>query len=356
MIDPLALMKLRETGRCFFHLPEEIFDLDYPGHYFRRIKSVSITLPCVAGPYTTISCTLRLLKNSIRINTANGDNGYPRNTDDQGVPADDNRFIENNIPVKSIAASNAQNDSGVFELSFRDDRYLPFEGAGTISEWSLELFSDLPSNNPDPSAPDFGKPLRQFDYSTISDAIVHVKYTAREDAGVFKNGAVKHLRDYLSKDETVPLLRLFSLRQEFPNQWHRFLNPTNPMDGNVFELDMLPSLFPLMDSGKALKINTIWLLARCMNKGDYSVDITIQLPEAPPESHAITLISTNQYGGLHFSEDDVEALGIEVVPAGTPSKWQLRMTRPGGENLEEDPVKKVMEIEDLFLILGYEWN
>ena len=145
LLDPLALVKLRETGRCFFRLPEEIFDLDYPGHYFRRIKSVSLTLPCVVGPYTTISCTLRLLKNSIRINTANGDNGYPRNTDDQGLPADDDRFVENNIPVKAIAASNAQNDSGVFELSFRDERYLPFEGAGAVSEWSLELFSDLPS-------------------------------------------------------------------------------------------------------------------------------------------------------------------------------------------------------------------
>lgn len=38
LLDPLALVKLRETGRCFFRLPEEIFDLDYPGHYFRRIN------------------------------------------------------------------------------------------------------------------------------------------------------------------------------------------------------------------------------------------------------------------------------------------------------------------------------
>src|SRR5213078_2235138 len=115
--DPLAIVMLRETGRCTVELPEEIFDLDYPGHYFRRIKSVSLTLPCVTGPYTTISCTLRLLKNSGRISTASGDNGYPRNADDQGRPADDERFVENNIPVKAIAASGAQNDSGVFELA-----------------------------------------------------------------------------------------------------------------------------------------------------------------------------------------------------------------------------------------------
>jgi len=349
LLDPLVLIKLRETGRCFFKLPEEIFDLDFPGHYFRRIKSVSLTLPCIVGPYTTISCTLRLLKNSIRVNTANGDNGYPRNTDDQDLPASDDRFVENNIPVKAIAASNAQNDSGVFELSFRDERYLPFEGAGAISEWSLELFSDLPSNNPDPGNPDFGKPLRQFDYSTISDAILHVKYTAREDAGMFKNGAVAHLRNYFSQDGATHLLRMFSLRQEFPNQWHSFLRPANPADGNIFEFEMTPNLFPALNQGKTLKINTIWLMARCMDPGDYGIAMKPPLPTG-----AITLARVNQYGDLHFSQQDV--VGIEVVPADPPVKWQFKMTRPGGGNLQEDPVKKIVEVEDVILVLGYEWK
>lgn len=349
LLDPLALIKLRETGRCFINLPEEIFDLDYPGHYFRRIKSVSLTLPCVVGPYTTISCTLRLLKNSIRINTKNGDNGYPRNTDDQGLAADDDRFIENNIPVKAIAASNAQNDSGVFELSFRDERYLPFEGAGAISQWSLELFSDLPSNNPDPGKPDFGRPLRQFDYSTITDAILHIKYTAREDAGVFKNGAIAHLRDYFSQDGATPSLRMFNLRQEFPTQWHRFLHPTNPADGNIFELDMSPNLFPIRDKAKTLKVNTIWLLARCTDTGSYEVTIAppLPVPPSPPaqDPNKMTLAPVNQYGGLHFSQKD--GLGIEVALTAPPIKWQLRMTRPNGES---------MEVEDLLLVLGYKWE
>lgn len=357
LLDPLALVKLRETGRCFFRLPEEIFDLDFPGHYFRRMKSVSLTLPCVVGPYTTISCTLRLLKNSIRINTSNGDNGYARNTDDLGMPADDGRFIENNIPVKAIAASNAQNDSGVFELTFRDERYLPFEGAGAISEWALELFSDIPSNNPDPRDPDFGKPLRQFDYGTISDAILHVKYTAREDAGAFKNGAVTNLRDYLCQDGMTHSLRMFNLRQEFPTQWHRFLNPANPANGNIFELEMLPSLFRIIDSEKTLKVNTIWLFARCTDAGNYSVVMTPPLPAPPPSgSNSMTLAPVNQYGGLHFSQKDVAALGIEVVSTDPPVKWQLQMSRPGGGNLQEDPVKKVMEVEDVILVVGYEWE
>ncbi|GAB4372419.1 MAG: hypothetical protein Kow00121_14770 [Elainellaceae cyanobacterium] len=333
LLDPLALIQLRETGRCFINLPEEIFDLDYPGHYFRRIKSVSITLPCVVGPYTTVSCTLRLLKNSIRMNTASGDNGYPRNMDDQGMPVTDDRFIENNIPVKAIAASNAQNDSGVFELNFRDERYLPFEGAGVISQWSLELFND--------DSEDFGKALRQFDYNTITDVILHIRYMAREDAEPFKSSAIAHLREYFSQDGATPSLRMFNLRQEFPTQWHRFINPTNPVDGNIFELELITNLFPIRDQDKILKVNAIWLLARCTNSGDYTATLTHSAG-----TNSMTLTTNNQYGGLHVGQPN--ALEIEIAPATEPPiTWQLRMTRPGGELLQPD------EVEDMLFILGY---
>jgi len=346
-LDPLALVRLRETGRCFFRLPEELIDLDYPGHYFRRIKSVSLTLPCVAGPYTTISCTLRLLKNSIRINTTNGDNGYPRNTDDEGLPADDLRFVENTIPVKAIAASSGQNDSGVFELSFRDERYLPFEGAGAISEWSIELFSDLPANNPDPANPDFGRPLRQFDYGSITDAVLHVRYTAREDAGVFKNGAIAHLREYLSEDETTPCLLALDLRRDFGTQWSRFLNPANPANGNVFELEMSPTLLPMREAGKKLKINTVYLLARCTDPRNYAVTLTPPLPVPPPAgANTMTLVKSNTYGGLHFGQKDVAAAAVVIVPTDPPVTWKITVTPPDGGKLAED----------LILVLGYEWE
>ncbi|HEX5835251.1 MAG TPA: neuraminidase-like domain-containing protein [Pyrinomonadaceae bacterium] len=350
--DPLALIRLRETGRCFFQLPEEIFDLDYPGHYFRRIKSVSMTLPCVVGPYTTAAATLRLLKNSIRVVTTNGDNGYARNTDDTGLPADDERFIENNIPAKAIAASTAQNDGGLFEMNFRDERYLPFEGAGVISNWSLELFNDPKANNPDPDNPDFGKPLRQFDYSTISDVVLHVKYTAREDAGLFKNNAVSHLRDYFEQEEQNRSIRMFDLRQEFPSQWHRFLHPTNPADGNVFEFEMSSDLFPLKDAGKTLKINTIWLVARASDPGTYTITMSPPLPEPPPaDANVRELAPSDEYGRLHIDvNDDVAVLGVTIVPDDPAVAWNLRMRDPNGDDLT------ATEVSDLVMVLGYEWD
>ena len=122
MLDPMALLALRETGECFVDLPETIFDMDYPGHFQRRIKTVGLTIPCVVGPYSTINCTLTMVSNSVR-RAATPSSPYPRNE------GDDPRFVDNLAAIQSIATSGGQNDSGLFELNFRDDRYLPFEYA-----------------------------------------------------------------------------------------------------------------------------------------------------------------------------------------------------------------------------------
>jgi hypothetical protein len=114
-------------------------------------------------------------------------------------------------------------------------------------------------------------------------------------------------------------------------------------------LEMSPSLFPFRDVGKTLKVNTIYLLARCTEEGNYSVVMTPPLPAPPPAgSNSMTLAPVNQYGGLHFSQKDVSDAPepVTIDPAALPVKWQLKMTPPG-ENLE---------VEDILLVLGYEWE
>lgn len=151
-------------------------------------------------------------------------------------------------------------------------------------------------------------------------------------------------------------LRFFNLRQEFPALWHRFLNPTNPADGNVFEFKMSPGLFPLKDASQNLRINMIWLLARCSDPVTYNVLLKPPLPPPPPPgADVMSLARVNQFGGLHFNQRDVSALDIRVVPTDPPLQWVLKMTRPGGENLEKDPVTNEMEVKDLMLVVGYEW-
>jgi len=207
MLDPLALIRLRATGICDFEVPEVLYDMDHPGQYFRRLKSVSISLPCIAGPYTSVSAKLSLVSNRYRKNTNPNNLADTKYLEDLG---NDERFVYNVGAIQSIAASNSQNDSGMFELNFRDERYLPFEGTGAISSWRLEL----------------PKEVRQFDYNTISDVIVHVKYTAREGGSGLKNLAVTSLKDRLDtirqRLSQTGLHVAINIKHDLPNEWQLF--------------------------------------------------------------------------------------------------------------------------------------
>ncbi len=201
-LDPAQLLKLRRTGACDIHIPEGLYALDFPSHYFRRIKAIRITIPGVAGPYTNVSATLRLMQSWTRRQIPT----------DMTVAPDVDVTI---LPQTAIATCTGSGDSGTFELSFNDLRYLPFEGAGAISTWHLELPSTL----------------RPFDYRTIADVVMHVSYTARDGEDVLKEmvnaGLPAALNDWqplISSDVTQS--RLFSLRHDFPDEWHALTHPT----------------------------------------------------------------------------------------------------------------------------------
>ena len=200
-LDPAALLSLKSTGTCQINVPEAIFDLDHPGQYMRRHKSVSLSIPCVAGPYTSVSCTLTLLSNKYR-NTVSL-NGLPYAEQQQN----ETRFTYNAGAVESIATSTAVDDGGLFELSFRDERYLPFEGTGAVATWQLTM----PAN------------FRQFNYMTITDVILHLRYTARDGGSNFTNTVSTALQTQLSKMVLTAggkgLYQYFNLKQSFPNAW-----------------------------------------------------------------------------------------------------------------------------------------
>jgi receptor-binding and translocation channel-forming TcA subunit of Tc toxin len=174
-LDPGAILELRSTGRCTMLLPEEIFDMDWPGHYFRRLKSVAVSIPCVGGPYASVNCSLTQTKSSIRRSPLLRDGSYAR----EG--AEDDRFSNHVGRLESIVTSSRQDDVRLLDTNPGDERYLPFEGTGAVSEWQLVL----PATTTD---------SRQFDYATISDIILHLRYTAREGGALLRDAAVANLK------------------------------------------------------------------------------------------------------------------------------------------------------------------
>jgi hypothetical protein len=269
LADPLALIQLKETGSCELYLPEELFDADYPGHFMRRVKSVALTIPCIVGPYTSINCTLTLLANSTRITAdpAGADGAYARSAD-----RDDDRFVESFAATQSIATSHGQNDTGMFELYFRDERYLPFEGAGVVSRWRIDLPQDT----------------NAFDFNTITDVILRLQYTARDGGKTLANAARSSLRD---DSLATSGARLFSAKHEFAASWTQFINaPTTTQ----LLLDFSKERFPFQLRGKELSIDRINLHLLLDGSAAILTPPTITLAHTGSTADPLTIQLTTQ--------------------------------------------------------------
>ncbi|MGE5290319.1 MAG: neuraminidase-like domain-containing protein [Micromonosporaceae bacterium] len=278
-LDPVALLRLRQTGECFVSIPEAAYDLDYPGHYMRRIKSVGVTIPCVTGPYAGVSCTLTLLGHSARKSADVAGGSYARADEDP-------RFTDAAGAVQSIVTSGAQNDSGLFEPTLRDERYLPFEGAGAISSWHLRLPATF----------------RPFDYDTISDVVLHIRYTAREGGQALRQAAEAELttalKEMLLAQGRQGLARMFSARHDFPDQWHAFLHPQDTAAKQTLSIPIAPRLFPYVFHGRTITVTQVDLLLSLSSErapgkdkspvdaypGKKALSLTLTPPASTPEN------------------------------------------------------------------------
>jgi hypothetical protein len=171
---------------------------------------------------------LSLLKSSLRKSPLLKDDEYAR----QG--SEDGRFVDYFGTIQSIVTSSGNNDSGLFETNLRDERFLPFEGAGAESTWKLEL----------------PEKFRQFDYNTISDVILHLRYTARQGGTQLRSKAVEYIEGLVGEANAAGLALLFSLKHDFPNDWQRFLT------GNAnFTATVKRDHFPYSTQGKEITID-----------------------------------------------------------------------------------------------------
>jgi hypothetical protein len=300
-LDPTQLVALRKSGSCTFSLPEALFDFDQLGHFYRRIKSVSVTLPCVTGPYTTINATLTLLKHSTRVNPVLNPN-YKSATFEDQLPTD-SRFNFVTTAQQSIALSTGREDAGMFEVNFHDDRYLPFEGLGAVSRWQL----DLP------------KETNQFDRSTLSDVVLHLRYTARFDGAL----GAKARDEIVTPLPRTQLCQLLSARTEFPDAFARLFAPTG--SGQALDLPLTDQHFSFVPTTQKIVINKIkgiLLFASDKTYTDYpgggtklplKTHLGVTTGDGTPPTTTANFVADSAFGGVPVAPLD---LGT-AVPIGS---------------------------------------
>ncbi|HZM78767.1 MAG TPA: neuraminidase-like domain-containing protein [Candidatus Limnocylindrales bacterium] len=292
-IDPAALATLKETAECTFTLPEVMFDLVYPGHYGRRIKAVRLTIPCVTGPYANVAATLTLVGHSLRREPGLSDTGLA----DQPLGQ-----------TTTVATSSAQNDAGVFELNFRDERYLPFEGAGAVSRWQLTLPRSFP----------------QFDYQTINDVIVRLSYTARSDDAFrvsveeINTGVAGTIAQVLASEG---LSRLISLRHDFSTAFNRLLHFAAD---TAVTFDIGAGHLPFFLNGRSLTVSRALLVLRTA-PGQSITDtrLTLTSPGSGGSAEASGFTAQDELGGLPAA--DVTT----AFTAGVIGRFELTVAQAG---------------------------
>ncbi|MBS1598319.1 MAG: hypothetical protein JST75_08835 [Bacteroidetes bacterium] len=323
LLDPIALLDLKRDGICSFVIPEALFDLDYNGHGYRKIKSISISIPCVAGPYTTINCTLTLLNHTIRT------------APDQPLTG---AFISPSINAIKIATSSGQNDNGMFELNFRDERYLPFEGCGVATNWQMELTKE--------------PKLRMIDYDSISDVVVHVRYTARDFSGQQSEVGGTTYEDHVTQtlladikagtlSTSAVLSRPFSLKHEFPSEYYRMFHPSVGTD-QTMQFEVARESFPFFAQDPAIKIGiqNVHAYGFFNDTNDYTVQIV-----SGGNTQGLQLKNST---GYHDSKTPGSSFVI-----GNFTLKVFKGTNVNPTDFTGLPPAKEADIRDIFIVLEY---
>jgi len=252
---PMQYLRLVTTGQCEIEIPEWMFDLHYPGQYMRRMKNILLNLFCVTGPYTGLHCKLTLLSSHTRVDPCltpspkccckpkSPDRCRCRPRKDQGYEAgaQDPRIFRQYAAREAIATSTGQSDSGMFQVNFNDDRYLPFEYLGAISRWRIEL----PVEN------------NYWDFHTLTDVVLQMNYTSREGGAVLRQAAKEAARCKLPGDGWAFL----DVRHEFPDAWELFRRSCkNHKSARELTVRLSRKLFPFLPCDPEVRVTKIAIL------------------------------------------------------------------------------------------------
>lgn len=314
-LDPSALEELKTSGYAEFTVPDWLFDIDHPSHYLRRLRLASATVPSVVGPFDSFGATLSYLGGEIRNDTTGALEGDPQGT------------------IESISLSTGQDDAGLFEASFGDSRYLPFEykGAGG-SQWSVRLPSTY----------------RSFDYRTISDVVLTLRYTARDGGVTVARQREAELVKLADGTEPTVLVHAVSLRGTYPEVWADLLNQLDGSTGSAsIEFDLVEDVLPRLPIAGAIEVDDptalLWASERittgtataALTRPDGSTVPAVQwtdFPPGSPETPDGRVVAAALSSGQSTVVDDANAT------------WSLDLT---------DTPQDAGDYQDLVLIFSY---
>ncbi|WP_147323399.1 Tc toxin subunit A-related protein [Chitinophaga silvatica] len=322
-------------GVLDFVLSEKLFDFDFPGQYCRKIKSISISIPAVIGPYQNLNATLTQNYNWLILVPDTNAVKYviSKTTAGTGLTTEEppsNILRQNWVPGQQIALSKGIDDAGLFVLNFDDERYLPFECTGAISSWTLSLPPDT----------------NRINYNSISDIIINVKYTSKFGGNNFTSDVKNIYKNIQYPSNSYIKAKTFDLEKAFFNSWtNLFGTPVSGMQSITFPITdnfWLPNM-------ANVKVEKLGIQLELADGTALSGSTFVQIKAS--QGSKLFNISAN-YGEI--SGDDLQSIGfgkdsvnctIQFVDANLPDA----ISKGTGQNKALDPTK----LTDMAIVIYY---
>jgi hypothetical protein len=311
-LSPIEFQQFREMGVMPFRTPMGLFDRDFPGHYLRLIKRVSVSVIALIPPTQGIRATLTTSGTS-RVVIG----GYVF------------QKVVRNYGPQSVALSSPQNATGVFELQQEPEKLLSFEGLGVDTDWEFRM----------------PKASNQFDYRTIADVLITIEYTAL-DSYDYRQQVMQELDSRFSAD------RPFSFRHQFADQWWDLHNPEQTPMPMTVRFETRREDFPPNIQGLRIQ-HVVLYFARSANASpDTPEDLRIPVTH----QHFTEQGTTGAVGGGATSME-----GIISTRRGNAGSWASMIGKsPIGvwelalpNTAEIKNLFKNEEIEDILFVITY---
>jgi hypothetical protein len=270
---PLEFQQFRESGRLPFATPMSLFDRGFPGHYLRLIKRVRMSIIALIPPVHGVRATL--ITSGISRVVTGGD------------------VFQSTVVRREpelIAFTAPSNATGLLELEPESGMLLPFESMGVDTNWELQL----------------PKAANPFDYRSISDVLFTVEYTALQDFS-YRRQVIQQLEDAVSAE------RVFSLRDQFADQWYALHNPDGASAPMAVNFSLTSEDFPPNVAG--LRIQQALLAVARVEGHTFEIE-SAQLMFTPEGE-------TAPVGGMVNGTTDgrVEAMPAHGLPSSADHRW-----------------------------------
>jgi hypothetical protein len=182
--------------------------------------------------------------------------------------------------------------------------------------------------------------LRSFDYNTISDVILHISYTSKEDGAYRERVQAEIVHELQKLSSETGLFRLISLKHDFPAAFNKLLNPGDGQN-QITEFVLSKNYFPYFLAKQEIDLRAVTIYLKPKGKEPIQTSnptLTLKIFIGSDDANGTTFDSWTLLEGTNLKEKS------KPLPGNPIKKWTM--------DAEKDGFKKD-DLDDIIILMDY---